>query len=350
MKTKKSIGLVLAAAATLAAGNVRAAEDTTKTNSLTFSARFGMNISSKFKNLGRFSIPGAGAGITRRTPHGDLYNYNDGYVLKDGAAPDGQTWYWGYDDSARQISGDTITMSKAAGTGKFATREDDDIPSIGAELVFRHQLGVRKSFIWGAEVAANYQSLSIVDHRPVSGIVGTKTDVYAYTPNTTPPSATPDSPYQGPFGGPGFLIGDTPISTRDGTSTAVLSGRRELDSDIWGFRLGPYIDFPIAEKLNLSFSGGFAFALLDNKATWNETLTVGSAMYPIKGHGTDDDLLYGYFFAANLAWQVSDRWSVVGGLQYQDLGKYDHAIGGRRVVLDLSDGMFVTLGLGYTFK
>src|SRR5471032_843290 len=74
------------------------------TNRITLSLRFGLNIHSKFKGIGSsFASGSAAAAGSRRTPNGDLYNYDDGYVLTDstGNFLDLST-YWGYDSTALQ--------------------------------------------------------------------------------------------------------------------------------------------------------------------------------------------------------------------------------------------------------
>src|SRR5207245_10146200 len=123
------------------------------TNLLTLSARFGFNISARFKGLNTLPPPATAA---RKTGQGDLYNYDDGYVLTDSSGSfGGQTWYWGYDDSSRQISGNNILMSRnsLASGAPSVTIEDD--PSYGAELVYSRLLGVRGRLHFGVELAGN---------------------------------------------------------------------------------------------------------------------------------------------------------------------------------------------------
>lgn len=343
MKKFHYAGLVLAGSALFTSA---ASAESFETNRFTFSARFGFNISAKFKDIGRVSLNG----ISRATPNGHNYNYDDGYVLEDVSGNFGdQTWYWGYDDSARQISGDTILMSRSSSAGNFESRERDDDPTLGAELVYNRQLGVKGKLHWGIEAAANYLDFSSHDNRSINGSLAGVTDAYSYTPGTTPPTATPGNSYQGTLDGPGFVIGATPVSSTASLSSATLSGKRELNADIWGFRLGPYLEYPITENLNVSLSGGFAFALLNAEAKWNETLATPGANYSLIGKGQDCGALWGGYVAANLAWQFSERWSAVGGIQYQDLGTFDESIGGRGVEIDLSSSIFLTVGLGYSF-
>src|SRR5437660_2085026 len=150
------LGVLLSASAGAQAENL--------TNQLTLSARVGFNISARFKGFSTLAAPSS----TRRTPQGDLYNYDDGYVLTDNSGNfGGQTWYWGYDDSSRQVSGNNIVMSRSSISGSSSARLDDE-PSYGAELVFRRLLSTREKLSLGVEMSANYLNLSLSDSRPLS--------------------------------------------------------------------------------------------------------------------------------------------------------------------------------------
>src|ERR1017187_9721277 len=78
------------------------------TNRVTLSLRFGLNVSGRFKGRSTMHLP-AGSLIAggRRTPDGDPYNYDNGYVLPDYAHTHGNNdqydYYWGY-DSASQVN------------------------------------------------------------------------------------------------------------------------------------------------------------------------------------------------------------------------------------------------------
>src|SRR5205085_6169665 len=118
------------------------------TNRLTLSARFGFNIAARFKGVSTIPAPI----VARTTSKGDPYNYDDGYVLTDISGNfGGQTWYWGYDDSSRQISGNSILLSHnalAQGAGSVTTKDD---PGYGAELVYRRLLPNREGLQVGFE-------------------------------------------------------------------------------------------------------------------------------------------------------------------------------------------------------
>ena len=93
--------------------------------------------------------------------------------------------------------------------------------------------------------------------------------------------------------------------------------------------------------MNLSLSGGLAVGLLDNTVSWTQT---GSDM-----HASHFDAVWGYYVRANVSWQLSKRWSAVGGVQFQDLGTYRHSFAGQEVELNLRNSLFLTAGLSYCF-
>src|SRR5436190_1160656 len=178
-----------------------------ETNRISLSGRFGFNIKARFKGLSTLPPPGS----TRTTPGGDNYNYDDGYVLTDNSGNfGGQTWYWGYDNSAAQISGNNIILSRSTLNGNAGSTTAKDDPSYGAELLYTRLISTKDHLRLGFELAANYMNLSLSDSRTVAAGVTRTSYPFPFTPGTTPPSATPGEPYQGSFEGPGFVIGDTP--------------------------------------------------------------------------------------------------------------------------------------------
>lgn len=362
MKTTR-FNLVVLTVALLAAD---AGAEEIATNRLSFSARLGFNISARFKNVE--TVPAGIPTSPRSTPSqagrpdGDPYNYDDGYVLTDVSDNyGGQTWYWGYDNRAGQLNSsslnpgnfnssfpnNTILLSRAtavtSGSGSSATLDDDPLP--GGELTYNRLLGVRGDAHYGLEVAVSFLSLSMRASDTLEGGTTLMTDAYSFTPGTTPPD-TETGPYQGSYAGPGFVIGDTPV----GSSTVVVPGtvmtdRRQFNAALWGLRLGPYLEVPLGGPMNLSISGGLAVGLLDASASWAQT----GGSTTVSGRGDDWDVLWGGYVSAVVTWDLSERWSVAGGAQFQTLGDYEHSFGGRTVEVDLSKSWFVTFGLSYSF-
>jgi len=355
MKTTRFIWIALAAATFTTA----ACAEEIVTNRLTASLRFGLNISARFKG----SVGTLAPGLTRTTPNGDAYNYDDGYVHTDVSGNEGgQTWYWGYDNSATYPAGqisdgaafpaNTILFSRSTPSGDFSSPSMQDDPHLGVEVVYDRHLVTKQNISYGVEVAGNYMNIALRDSRSFSGSTTRTTDAYSYMPGTTPPGATPSDPYQGSYDGFGFLLGDTPAAS--GTAVVpggyTVSGTRKLDADLWGMRLGPYADISLGERWNLWISGGLAVGVLDTEASWSESISLpGPVTLASFGNGSDSDLLWGWYVSANISYDITEHWSAVAGVQFQDLGKYSHGFGGRTAELDLSKSFFITVGVSWRF-
>ncbi|MEY4388092.1 MAG: hypothetical protein RLY20_3375 [Verrucomicrobiota bacterium] len=337
-------------AAGLFAGLATNAQELPATNRLTFSARFGLNISAKFSGVSPIAVPTA----TRTTPDGATYNYDDGYVLPDvSGSGDGNTWNWGYDNSASQVNSgnNTILLSRSSGLATLRAPAMDDEPSLGCELAYTHELGVKGKFRYGVEGALNYLNIGMSAHNPYSLRAPRITDAFAYFTGTTPPGATTGSAYQGTFDGPGFVIGTTPVSstTSEGV-VGTVTGTRSLDATLWGGRVGPYFEYYFNKDLSISLSGGLAVGLLDTSVAWDETISfTGGGSINDTGHGGDTDLLCGGYLAGNLFWRFDDHWSAAASVQYQNLGTYSHAFGSRKAELDLGGTIFFSIGVSYDF-
>jgi outer membrane scaffolding protein for murein synthesis (MipA/OmpV family) len=63
----------------------------------------------------------------------------------------------------------------------------------------------------------------------------------------------------------------------------------------------------------------------------------------------DFDLLWGGYVGLDADYKISEHWGVSGGVQFQDLGNYNHSFGGREVNLDLSRSLFFLVGISYNF-
>src|SRR5258706_2868898 len=197
---RAALGLALFVTLLLAPA-ASSAEDsgTNYLNQVTVSARVGFNMSARFKGLAALPQPMS----SRLTARGDRYNYDDGYVLTDNSGNfGGQTWYWGYDNSASQIAGNTVLLSRSTVMGGSAGQSLDSEPSVGAEVGFRRQLGRREWFRFGVEAAANYQDMTASGSSSGIASVSRTTDAYPFTAGTTPPTATSGSVYQGSYEGP----------------------------------------------------------------------------------------------------------------------------------------------------
>jgi hypothetical protein len=332
------------------------------TNRVTLSLRFGLNVKGRFKSgLGgansAFALPFAS---NRRTPNGDPYNYDDGYVLTDISGNAGnQTWYWGYDNSSQvnfannTISFDRTSMANVPNVGDSA---DDDSSRLGAEITYNYEIGKKDKWHqlrYGVELAANWMPITLDSHGSYSVARMLQTDTYGYTPGTTPPGYGEPSelPYEGTFQGPNFVLNVPPISSMTTLPSGQFIVQQHFDGNLWGFRLGPYLELPLSKRWSLHLSGGLAVGLLDGDASWRENLAVPGLAQPIteSGGGSDTKLLWGYYIGLQAAYQFNNRWGLEAGVQFQDLGIYHHNFDGSKVELDLSKSIFVHAGVSYSF-
>lgn len=303
------------------------------TNRITASVRFGLNITGKFRGTGN-SLGGTG-------------HYIDGYALTDIRGEGPRTWYWGYDNASQlNASGaNTIDMHRIAPSGDVAENSGDDSPYIGAEVAYNYLLGIKEDWHhlrYGIEVAVNFMPVEFNS----GGLYNTVyKDTYSYTPGTTPP---PPAPYRGGYNGPNFELNVPPVSSP--AAGATFLAQQHFEANLWGFRLGPYLERPLSEKLYLHLSGGLAVGLLDASANWNETLSLPSqSPLSAAGGGSDLGLLWGFYIGLEAAYQLNDDWGIQAGVQYQDLGVYSHDFSGRVAELDLSESIFIHLGINYRF-
>lgn len=328
-------------------------------NDITLSLRFGLNVSGKF--LGTGSSFTTGYVSNRRTPNGDPYNYDNGYVLTDVSGNVGnQTIYYGFDTTS-QVSGTPnvqqfLSLDRTTVPDPAASADGSRLDSqAGAELVYHRGLGIESSRLhlrYGMELAFNYTPLSFNNSYPQQAVtLMDQRDTYALAAGTIAPSA----PFQGGYYGPSVnsssyaILTATPTTTTYVPVSGTFTAQEAFDSDLWGFRLGPYVKWPLTRQLSVLASGGLAAGLLAGSASWTETLTRVGTTTTIAGGGDDLAPLWGEFARLALIWRFNNCWEAEAGAQYQNLGIYDHDYGGRIVELDLRRSVFLEAGIGVSF-
>ena len=285
MKKSQLILPVLVATTTLAVPANNTAEESFLDH-LTLSARFGIGLKAKF-----------GA---RANNSGGTYNYLDGYVLTDSTGNfsppptnpgdphlDNLTQYWGYDNSARQRDGapvidgfPTVLMTRdASGGGGLGASTLEDCVNVSPELSYMREFdeGDEKDWRWGGEIAVSYVNLCLRNNTLVNG-TGVQ-DAFQYYQGTLPPNSPTANgqSYQGPYapsaGGPQYILISPLAIPQSGTVPIIVSGRHQFDADIWGFRLGPYLNRTLGKEKNwdINFVGGLSLALVNSSASWSQT-------------------------------------------------------------------------------
>jgi hypothetical protein len=331
--------------------------DLDSTNRVTVSLRMGFNIKGGFRGTGSTFALGAPLSSPQFTSRGDRYNYDNGYVLPDKIrSKDGYTWYWGYDNAGQiDAANSTIAFQKTSAAGLPRGGDSDDTPYYGVDVAYDYLLHKDEDhhLYYGLEVGANWMPISFGGNGRYNLSLSQTTDTYSYTPGTTPPGyLSGDLPYQGSYQGPGFVLN----YPRVGRSTALAGSatllvQQDFDSDLWGFRVGPYVDYMPATNVDLHVSGGFAMGILTANASWKETLIPngGGVTTSLSGSGNDVGWLGGFYVGMDAEYRFNHRWSALAGVQFQDLGNYNHNFGGRSVDLDLSQSVFVNVGISYSF-
>jgi len=360
MKTKThfqilSLLLVLVAPAARAQDFVPA--DAESPNRFGLSYRIGFNLKVNFNNLGGFTVP------TRLTPDGVPYNYSDGYVYPDvNQGLGGVTWNWGYDAAPAPykqytLGDQNVIFHQFTSPANVSSTDNEETPQSNFELTYDRELFRGKGWRAGLEAATGYGRVSINDSRPLAGDLDVASDAYAVPIDATTgygitTFAGYPGPHQGNYQGPNALLGDaaTPLPGQVVPGAASITGSRQFDADLFGFRLGPYVEVPLSRRVSLNFSGGLALAYVNSTFKFNQTVTIaGVGTQSQSGSGSHSDWLPGGYVAGNLSVALSEKWALVAGAQFEDVGQYAQNLDGKQVTLDLSNAIFVTLGLSYSF-
>ena len=346
------VSMIMACAASAAPGHVTPEDvgcDCGETlNRFGISYRPGFNIDAKFKNIGGF----APANNPGRAIGGVDHFYDDGYNRVDSNNNAGdKTTFWGY-DNATQLQGNTVVMSSTSAPGNGVSKDRSNDPQHGAELTYNRQLGKIGHAKWGVEGGFNFTDVTIRDNGTLFGAALRTSDAYTI-PDSVPPIILPPAPYRGPFNGMGTapVLGATPFRTVTRIpSGSRVDGNRDFDADIYGLRVGPYVELPLNDRLAVAVSGGFALLYVDSDFRYNETVTApGSPAQTRRGRGSHSDFLPGGYFGANILFALDERINLSGGAQFQSSGTYTHKENGKEAQLDLSQAVFFSVGLGYSF-
>jgi hypothetical protein len=132
---------------------------------------------------------------------------------------------------------------------------------------------------------------------------------------------------------------------------ASIAGQRRLGADLFLFKFGPTLEVPLNHTFTAGLSGGFALAYVQSDFSFGETVSISglAASQSHAGAGSHCDWLPGGYVAATLTAALNEHWAVSAGAQFQSVGHYTHSQSSKQAVLDLSQSIFVTLGLSYSF-
>lgn len=327
-------GLVLAACGLTTTVRAGDQDDFWGRFNLSYQAAF--NFSAHFSGVGGYPPPANGASGV----------YNDGFVGVDSTGnAGGLTTYWGFNNDNQVVGNDVVMHRYQSAT--VSTGDMDPGVQHGFELSYQQAIGGGQHWTWGVEAALNWMDISFTDSRPLTGALQTTTDAYSLNG-----SIAPLAPYTGPYDGSGPLLSTTPDSHSVSTqlNAASITGDRNIDADLFGFRVGPYAEFPLGKYFSVALSGGLSLGLIRSDFSYHENVVIsGLPTYVHSGSGSDWGALVGGYLRAQGNVRLSDHWSLLGGVEWNDLGTYNQRVGTETAHLDLSTGIYISVGASYRF-
>lgn len=322
--------------------------------SLGASASFLGGVDAEFKDFGGWNspnaVPPALAGTNR--------NYDNGFNGVDGTGnAGGLTWNWGYQSPAQyDPATGSISMSIYQGASSGGRGADSDDWHPGLEVFAYYDMGELAGLAprgvsarWGWKLAAAWRHLGMESSRSSWSDVTYVTDAFSVAPGLIPPTA----PYTGSITGPGPLISDSGTRTT-GTITngALISGKRELDIELFGFDAGPYVEFQITRRFHFKGEAGVSLAIANAEYSHHSTTSIvgsGASTQSSGGRHSDWSLLPGFFVGATAEYQLGEQWSLYGNLRYQFLDDLEISAASSKATVDFSSGLVVGLGALYHF-
>ena len=312
----------------------------------------GLNIRTTFKSLGGFTTQTAvGAAIG-----GVDHNYDDGFNRLDSRAlPGGETWNWGFSNASQTPGDGTVRMNSSSSAADLTSQSGSDY-KLGLEVRYRRQIGVLENLRWGIEGVFSWHDLSAEENHSLAGTVTRITDTYSLNNNPIP------APFTGTAGGPGPLISDIPARTPTVIpSGAVVTGQSKLDAALFAIKLGPQVEWrpSPASRWGLTLNAGLAAAIVNSEFTFSESVTIPSmgpglqpgvsATQTRAGSGSTAEVLLGGYAGLSASYKFTDRLSLIGAGQYQNLGTFSQTVAGKKAEIELGNTILLSLGLRYSF-
>lgn len=313
--------------------------------------RMGLNISVDFKHLGgrAFTDVGPATGTTVNRTYDNGYNRVDSTGNNHGGYQG--TWDWSY-SNPNSFQGDHILVQSYSAPANASSNDNGDDPYHGLELTYNRQFFEGKHWRGGLETGLGYNHISIDDSRGLTTGATRLSDAY-YGPGV---EAWPAPPGPATYGGPGAVIDAAPTSrTTDALArAAAISGGRKLETELFTWRVGPYVEFPLTERLSAGLSGGLVLALAQSDFSYNEDVVITDSVYggaSASSHGSasQTDVLVGGYVGGSLSYALTSDFSLVAGAQFQALGDTTITAGNKQAVLNLGQSIFVSLGVAYSF-
>lgn len=292
--------------------------------------RMGFNMSLKLRNIA--------SPVAANNPSMTGKSYTDGFVGTDETGnAGGLTTYWGYQNAGQVRDGNKYLLLHNSGSGQIGSALNNDVNN-GLELTWDHELARYKHVRLGMEAAFNWMEILVKQTCTApSGVLGVDAFPLGYTP--------PSAPYTGSATSVPFmpLLGTTPT----GLPMTVFS---DFDANLYGFRLGPYLDVPLSKRLLLTFASGLAVTLADSQFSYTQSYTTPGGGGVLSRESTSDfDAVMGGYAEIQGTLKLTKQINLFTGIQYQASDSYKVTAGDKQAELDFGNAWYWTLGLSYSF-
>lgn len=314
-----------------------------KRNRISVSFKSTFNIEAEFVDPGSnfaLSNPGPPTGSTEERTYDNGLNRVD-ITGNDHGGLIG-TWFWDYTDPA-QITGSSIAMQSTTATASGSTTATDE-PYLGFEMTYNRELGSKGRVHYGIEGAFGFFNVSITDTSPLPGTTTMVTDTFSLNGGIPPMAPTGFT-----FEGPGMVISSTPTRTTTVTPGTGIAGVRSVDANVYGFRVGPYMDVDLGKDWYLTFSGGLAFAVVDSDFGLFETVSLPSGDALRAGSDGSTDWVLGGYVSGSVGYKLTENVALFVGGQYQALGDVSENIGGKEMILHMGGAVSGVAGVSVSF-
>lgn len=305
-------------------------------------------------------------------------SYNDGYVVLDtrksatgNPVNDGLTNSWNYQFDSQVTPGGDIAFHTYNTSSLGAAVRGKITSAAGWELQVGHRFGrIGRKIEFSLVGGFSFSDLAAKRGGIIQAQLNTTTDVYALNGQ-----AAPTAPYTAPTfsnqpvydanGNPVFnadgslssqsiesttLLGNLPNRT---TTAAVkdIKGHWEIKGAYYTFRAGPMFQFPLTERLKLSFGTGVAVIYVGSRYIVQETLDLEDSTTTIATSEEQDRgvILPAYYVDADAEYWLTERAGFFLGANYQKSRSFEQTLSDRTANVDLSTTYAVQSGITLRF-
>jgi hypothetical protein len=217
--------------------------------------------------------------------------------------------------------------------------------------ISRFRVWQKKEAAWGIQLGYGLTTFDSSASGDASSTVQQVTGVYGLT---TPGDILPPSPYNGQSSDRGPLLN---LGANSITTNSIPGVRNSYSSktsvDINTLKIGPWIDLPLAKKINLHVGVGYAAVYAQAEVDATDTLT-GVTLAPDRQppgayHAARRNWEPGFFGSALLEYEFTDRWGAYLGVDFQHNSNLEFDAVGRRYEVEMGSVYGATAGVRFSF-